>query len=162
MKKLYILSLVFIAACGVQQENDPSKKQNFTRTEVGEILNEILTEGGKNLPYQTAANKSWKLEHTDLKITVNFEKHIISGTATLTLSPYFYIQDSLVLDAKKMDVFDVRFAQQNGAQNGPAPEKINWKYTDSMHLVLKFKEKFTSNQKVKISIDYQANPERQV
>lgn len=162
MKKLYILSLVFIAACGVQQENDPSKKQNFTRTEVGEILNEILTEGGKNLPYQTAANKSWKLEHTDLKITVNFEKHIISGTATLTLSPYFYIQDSLVLDAKKMDIFDVRFAQQNGAQNGPAPEKISWKYVDSMHLVLKFKEKFTSNQKVKISIDYQANPERQV
>lgn len=155
------LTTLFLA-CGGPKNSVDGEKQIFTRQEVGEILNNILYAGGKDLPYQAPEDKPWKLNHTDLDIHVNFENHTLSGTATLILSPYYYLQDSLVLDAKKMDIFDVRLANQNGITNGPAPEKIEYHYTDSLHLIIKFKEKYSANQKVEISIDYQANPDRKV
>lgn len=150
------------AACGGPKNSVEGEKQNFTRQEVGEILNNILAAGGKDLPYQAPADKPWVLNHTDLDISVDFDKHTINGTATLTLQPYYYLQDSLVLDAKKMDIFDVRLSNQNGAPTGPAPEKLNYTYNDSLHLIIKFKENYTANQKIQISIDYQANPDRKV
>ena len=165
MKTNYILAFTLatlFVACGGPKTVVDGEKQIFTRQEVGEIINNILYAGGKDLPYQAPADKPWTLNHTDLDISVDFEKHTINGTATLTLQPYYYSQDSLVLDAKKMDIFDVRLTSQNGTSNGPAPEKLNFRYSDSLHLIIKFKENYTANQKVQISIDYQANPDRKV
>ena len=66
-----------------------------------------------DVPYQNPADKVWQLIHTDLNLTFNWADRTVQGTAILKLKPYFYAQDSLVLDAKAMDILSVEINQPN-------------------------------------------------
>ncbi len=113
-----------------------------------------------DVPYQNPADKVWQLMHTDLNLTFNWADRTVQGTAILKLKPYFYAQDSLVLDAKAMDILSVEINQPKS--EGPPPEKLNFSYTDSQHLVIHFKTIQMPFGPVEIKINYIANPEREL
>ena len=145
----YILfgALIFISACGSSKkmslenwESDSNiEKTLYTSEEVDEIVTAILNSEQKDRPYQAPADKIWQLGHTDLQIKVNFKDKTLDGNATLSLKPYYYPQQELILDAKGMDIFAVELAEQNGPQtNQPKPDPLIWSYTDSLHLHIRF------------------------
>jgi len=116
-------------------------------------------------PFQTSAEKVWDLIHTDLSLKVNFDSSSVEGYATLTLKPHFYSQDSLVLDAVNMEIYEVltHFEESKSGVNGsnvftPPPTRLKFNYRQNKKLVVYFNEIIIANQPVSIRIQYSATP----
>lgn len=57
--------------------------------------------------YRATATKTHQIKHTKLDVRFDFEKAWMYGKEWLTLQPYFYAADSVVLDAKGMEIKEV-------------------------------------------------------
>ena len=92
---LIVFGFIFITACKSTKETVLSKD--------GTLLDEIEVVGTKH-PYRPSAERTNDLIHTALNVGFDWNKQYLFGEATLTLSPYFYPTDEVVLDAKGMDI----------------------------------------------------------
>jgi len=57
--------------------------------------------------YNPERTRHFKLKHTKLEVSFNWEKQHLNGIATLTMQPYFFPQDSVILDAKGFDLHEI-------------------------------------------------------
>lgn len=110
--------------------------------------------------YQSSATRYWDLEHTEINIHFNFEERSTYGFARLILHPHFYPTDSLILDAKGMEIKDVLlidspWTEVKSKQKYSSPK---WVYSDSSKLRIYFSNTFNRNQKVQIEVHYAAYP----
>ena len=85
-------------------------------------------------PYQPSHASLWDLKHTDLKVRFNFDVRKLYGTAKITLTLRFYPTDSVVLDAKHLDIESVTLIVPGKSQ------KLNFDYRDSMKLIVHLPE----------------------
>ena len=107
------------------------------------------------IPFQNPPDKTWELIKTDLSLQLDWTNRKIHGTAILELQPYFYKQDSLVLDAIVMDFKTISvLGSKNTADYTP---KIN--YSDSNKLVIYLAKSYEAKEKIQLKIEYTANPE---
>ena len=91
------------------------------------------------------------LLHTTLRVSFDWQKQHLLGQAELTLKPYFYPQNTLVLDAKGFDIHSVSL--KNGNNTSPL------KYTyDGMKLTINLNKTYTRDEKFIVEIDYTAKP----
>ncbi|MDW3211659.1 MAG: M1 family aminopeptidase [Reichenbachiella sp.] len=140
MKYTKCLSLIFgilffVQNKGVTQSNSEGE------TISGDLMeSELLT-------YKGSASRIWDLLHTDLAVSFDWEKRYLNGTATLDLSPLFYEQESLVLDAKGMDIHSV-------SVNGKANE---FEY-DGWEMLIPLSKTHTRKDTIQVIIDYTAKP----
>src|SRR5882724_3059528 len=74
--------------------------------------------------YNASATRVNDLIHTKLEINFNWERSQLNGKATLDVKPYFYPTDTLVLDAKGMDIKEVSMIV-NGEY-----KKVEYKYNN--------------------------------
>ena len=58
--------------------------------------------------FQSSATRHWDLLHTRLDIGFDMEMEYVLGEAELILTPYFYSQNEVVLDAKGMELHGLR------------------------------------------------------
>lgn len=65
----------------------------------------------KDAPYRASAKRTHDLLHTQLDIRLDWKKRHLIGKATLTLQPYFYASNHLVLDAKGFDIHQVALVE---------------------------------------------------
>ncbi|MGV3504006.1 MAG: M1 family aminopeptidase [Adhaeribacter sp.] len=101
--------------------------------------------------YNPSETMLFDLQHTRLRVKFDWQKQYLLGEATLTLRPYFYPQQSLVLDAKGMDIHQVRLA-------GPEAEK-DLQYTyDNSKLRITLGKTYTRNETLQVFIAYTAKP----
>ena len=89
------------------------------------------------------------LIHTKLEVNFNWEKSQLNGKATITAKQHFHSSDSLILDAKGMDIKKVEIG-------GKA---ASYTYVDSLKLRIKLDKKYNRDEKFTISIEYVAKPE---
>ena len=89
------------------------------------------------------------LIHTKLEVNFNWAKSQLNGLATITAKPHFHASDSLVLDAKGMDIKKV---EMNG-------KVLNYVYNDSLTLHIKLDRSYTRDEKFTLKIDYVAKPD---
>lgn len=164
LSTLAIASMVFMCSCFGPRSTSPKNTKNNDNSDelISNEIQNILNNDISTLPYQATNDKAWKLINTDLDLSFDWKNRTASGTAILTLEPYFYPQNSLVINAKAMDIHSIQFYSQNGNNNGPAPENINYTYSDSENIIIQFKEYYLPNNPIKIQIAYTANPERKV
>ncbi|WP_183906650.1 M1 family metallopeptidase [Rufibacter immobilis] len=102
-------------------------------------------------PYQPAAERLVDLLHTTLKVRFDWAKQHLLGEATLTLKPYFYPQDSVVLDAKGFDIHKVTLLK--GRQEVP----LQYAY-DQYRLTLRLGQRYTRKDTLQLFISYTAKP----
>lgn len=102
-----------------------------------------------NTSYRAASNKEFKLLHTDLELEPDWDNKTLKGRVILSLHPYYYEQDSIVLDAQFMDIFSVQILSDD----------IDFEY-DSIKLKVFLNETVSRNDTIELCIDYQANPEK--
>ena len=88
------------------------------------------------------------LVHTKLEVNFNWEKSQLNGKATITAKQHFYASDSLILDAKGMDIKKVEL--------GGKP--LYYSYKDSLKLRIKLDKKYTRDEKFTLVIDYVSKP----
>ena len=91
------------------------------------------------------------LVHTKLDVTFDYAKSYLNGKEWLTLKPHFYPTDSVLLDAKGMDIKQV--SMMKGLNKSPL------KYTyDNMQLNIKLDKTYTRNDKYTLYIEYTSKP----
>ncbi len=102
--------------------------------------------------YRATAEKINDLVHTKLDARFDYSKSYLYGKAWLTLKPHFYPTDSLLLDAKGMDIKQV--AVVKGGKNIPI------KYTyDSLFLNINLDKTYKRDESYTVYIDYTAKPD---
>lgn len=132
------ITVLFLSACGTSR-----KVQHIT-------LDEITVSANKAdyALYRGSATRVWDIINTNLALSFNLNEKTANGTATLTLHPYFYATDTLVLDAKSMQIDSVALI------NGPKP---TYTYEDDS-LTIRFAKKFRNTDTIQLLIKYKAMP----
>ncbi len=104
--------------------------------------------------FNPSRERRWDLLHTRLDARLDFTRHELSGTAQLDLTPLFYAQDSLVLDAKGMLIDRVELVLPTGRR------ALSFAYPDSMRLAIALPSTYTAEQRLTVAIAYTARPDR--
>ncbi len=110
------------------------------------------------------ADTSWKkilreshpkvndLVHTKLEARFDYTKSYLYGKVWITLKPHFYNTDSLLLDAKVMDIKEVSLVK------GAAKSKLKYTYDDA-ELRITLDRTYRNNESYTIYIDYVSKPD---
>ncbi len=97
------------------------------------------------------------LLHTQLDLRFDPSKRQAAGTATLRLTPWFYPQDSLVLDAKGFLIESVTLLDTNRAKPGATP--LPYRYADGRKLRIGLPRTYTRRDTFTVQIRYTARPD---
>jgi aminopeptidase N len=151
MKKKIIFCVAFSAilfACGVSKNTskDTVSSEN-TNNNTPENFNDSVEEIATRERYHGSETKYFDLIHTKLAVKFDWKKSYLYGTEWLSVKPHFYTQDSLVLDAKSMDIQSVKM-------NG---NSLKFKYDTSL-LTIYLNRPYTKNETLMVQIDYTAKP----
>ncbi|HYO21386.1 MAG TPA: M1 family metallopeptidase [Flavisolibacter sp.] len=101
--------------------------------------------------YRATPERINDLVHTKLDAKFDYSKQQLNGKAWITLKPHFYPTDSLVLDAKGMDIREVAVAK------GGRSNKLQYTY-DGMFLNIDLDRTYRHTEAYTIYIDYTAKP----
>lgn len=101
--------------------------------------------------YQPSYHKTNELVHTKLDVKFDFEKTWLYGKAWITLKPHFYPVDSVVLDAKGMEIKKVSIEESTSM-------KDVWYTYDGMQLSIKLDKTYDRDHSYVIYIDYISRP----
>lgn len=100
---------------------------------------------------QETPRKYFDLLHTDLDLKPLWEKHQMEGKATLTLVPYFYKQNKLILDIRYLDIHKVELKSKI---NKP----LEFQYSKSK-LEITLDKFYTNKDTFTVVINYTAHPD---
>ncbi len=146
---LFITSFLF--SCGIKDNSNNPIPEEIVEEGPDESWEgtEILEEEIYNpAPYQATETVYTDLIHTKLAVDFNWEESRMNGVATITAKPHFYPSDSIILDAKGMDIL---YVKKDGTD-------LKYTYTDDL-LRIKLGKTYTRNDKYTIEIKYVAKPE---
>lgn len=105
----------------------------------------------KPSPYNPERTKYFNLDNTLLKVSFDWEKQHLLGEATLTISPYFYAQDKVILDAKGFDIHTVKVSAK-GKELSPKFEYNGKKLTIFLD------QPYQKGEVLNVFINYTAKP----
>jgi aminopeptidase N len=133
MKKIALFACLFLAFTLQAQTKTAQEDSSWKQT------------------YRAVATKTNNLKHTKLIASFNYEKSQMNGEVWLKLQPHFYPTNSLVLDAKAMDIKEVILIK------GAAKAKLNYTY-DSLQLHIDLDKTYTAKESYNIYIKDIARP----
>ncbi len=102
-------------------------------------------------PYHSSQKRDMDLIHTELDVQPVWQNQQLNGKATLTLSPYFYPQDSLILDAKGFKIQQIKLLKNDTAL------ALAYSY-DSELIDIQLDRRYHRKDTLKLKINYTANP----
>lgn len=101
--------------------------------------------------YRASRTRDFDLLHTALDLSFDYEKEWVNGEAILTLKPYFFDQNELVLDAKDFEIHALSLKEDSGERD------LNYKYNTKQ--ITAFLPRFYSaNDTIQLKIKYTAKP----
>lgn len=98
--------------------------------------------------YRASATKYWELAHTAIDIHFNLPERTADGIADLSMHPYYYDMDSVVLNAKSMKIKQVL-----DGNNKP----LTFTY-DSLKLCIRLPKTYTKSDTLLLKISYVSMP----
>jgi len=101
--------------------------------------------------YRESYPKINDLVHTKLEVKFDYDKAYLYGKEWLTLQPHFYPTDSVLLDAKGMEIKEVSLIR------GTAKTPLKYKY-DGMQVNIKLDRLYTAKEKYTLYFDYTSKP----
>lgn len=103
--------------------------------------------------YKASATRKFDLLHTELHVSFDWEKREMPGRALLTLTPYFYPQHVLTLDAKAFALHKVALLEAGKIRD------LDYSY-DSLSLIIPLPRIYKKGDTLKLLIEYTARPEK--
>lgn len=95
------------------------------------------------------ATKEFNLIDTKLDLSFNFEDQTVNGEAWITLTPHFKSTNKLQLDAKKMNIYEVKHKN-----------KVLEFYNSGSKLNIELPKIYTKNDTLTLYIKYKGNPNK--
>ena len=162
LKQILMMCLPLAFACaptspqftGSTQEFESIDKQiqkNITPYQIDDQADDEITKVQLPKFKREEKTKHFQLHHTQLQVSFDWQKQYMNGMATLTLSPYLYPQDSIVLDAKGFSIHEVNLLENNKST------KLRYQY-DQKKLRLYLPETRTQKDTFQVFIKYTAKP----
>lgn len=142
---IYFL-LILLSSCGIRNEEIEIDNPVEVVDVEEEIVEEEIVEGRP--VYHASEPILTDLIHTKLEVNFNWAKSRMNGIATITAKPHFYSSDSLILDAKGMDIHLVKMGEKTLIYN-----------YDSSFLRIKLDKNYSRNDKYTVQISYTAKPD---
>ena len=105
------------------------------------------------LPYQASATRTMDLLHMDLDLRFDWKSQQVIGKAKLRLTPYFYPQKIVVLDAQ-----DFEFGRVAWMHKGQL-ETLSYRY-DNQEIQIYLPEEASVEDTVALEVNYVAFPEK--
>lgn len=166
---IFLFSLLLVASgCKKKDELSRSERESAVREMANKDLENqqaqnATTEETQDAPppprwapveteYRPSETIRHDLVHTQLDVRFDWEKRYLLGQAWLTLKPYFYASDSLVLDAKGFDINAVEVLNPEGAN-----KSLSYDY-DGLKLLIQMDRTYQRNEEFTVYIDYTAKP----
>ncbi len=106
----------------------------------------------ESFPYRATRTLQHDLIHTRLEVSFDWKNHYLMGIATLELRPYFYPQDTLVLDAKNFEIHSVAMLENDKAK------PLKYQYNGEQ-VTIALGRVFTNNESYFIQMEYTAKPD---
>ncbi len=153
---IYTLLILFAGSCKISDK----PVVDATETDVAVVDDLVLKDSvpAQQPPvfYQPKDYKESRIQkndiiHTKLDVSFDWAKQHLLGIATLEVKPYFYPQNSLLLDAKGFDIHEVVLLN-NGTNTN-----LEYEY-DNLKLDIALDKEYTRNEKFTIQIKYTAKP----
>src|SRR6476661_8888470 len=101
--------------------------------------------------YRESSPKVNDLVHTKLDVRFDYDKAWMYGKEWVTLQPHFYPVDSVVLDAKGMEIKEISLV------NGTAKTPLKYSY-DGMQVTVRLNRIYKAAEKYTLYIDYISKP----
>ena len=102
--------------------------------------------------YRATPTKYSTMIHTKLEANIDFQKAQLNGKVWLTLRPFFYSTDSVVLDAKGMDIHEVALWSTNGQKTA-----LRYQYNNAQ-LTVRLNKTYKSSENYVLYVRYTAKP----
>ncbi len=154
---ILIVSVITLFGCSVNKKTNDSTVVTETVEQPDqdkELINDvpppvIVEDVIQERPlYQATETVLTDLIHTKLEVDFNWENQTMNGIAWITAQPHFYSSDSLILDAKGMDINSVSIGSM----------LLNFTYADDF-LRIQLNRVYSREEKYTVMIDYVAKPE---
>ncbi len=101
--------------------------------------------------YKASRTREFDLLHVDLALSFDFENQFVNGEALLTLKPYFYSQNELVLDAQDFDIHSFSLII------GDEETELNYRY-NTQRITAYLPESYSAEDTLSVRIKYTAKP----
>lgn len=150
--RLSLLLMLFLEACKATEVITAQPDESVRQDSVSITPPEETSFKEEAYPYRPSRTLRHDLIHTKLEVSFDWQKHYLNGIATLELRPYFYPQDTLILDAKNFDIHSVSLLENNESR------PLNYSY-DGKQMSIALGKSFPSNVNYFIKIDYTAKPD---
>jgi aminopeptidase N len=99
-------------------------------------------------PYQPAKDRDWDLLHTKLDLSFDWKREVVKGIATLTMTPLFYEQDTVRLDARGFEVHSIKVNDKS----------VNLFQTAATQIIIPLFNPVKRGQEITVVVDYSAHP----
>jgi aminopeptidase N len=147
MKQFFFV--LSVAACVFQLSCDTSKK-TITQYKTMDSIVVSATNNPMDI-YRASRPLYWDITHTRVALTFNLPARTAMGKEWLRLRPYFYATDSVVLDARSMQIDSVMMVQ------GVTLVPLRFTYQND-ELKIKLDKVYTRDESVTLYIKYKAMP----
>ncbi len=112
---------------------------------------QIMEDSSWKTNYRGFATKENDLVHTKLAASFDYQKSQMNGEVWIKLHPHFYPTNTLVLDAKEMDIHQVSIVANN------TNKKLTYTY-DKLLLTIQLDKMYKASEQYTIYIKYTAKP----
>lgn len=150
---IFLISSIFaLTSCKSFKKNPPSEvavsqEVNSTDDVIIDNLDEPILPVSRPV-YQPTETVLTDLIHTKLEVNFDWSKSRMNGIATITAKPHFYPSDSLILDAKGMDILSVFLNNQ----------ALEYTYKNDF-LKIKLNKEYKRTENYTVQITYVAKPD---
>jgi len=144
-----IVATFFISCSTAKKVTTPGDEPAFETGEEYIDAAEDMASPDTMFPYRPARQRDWDLLHTALDLSFDWEKQNVIGTAILKLTPLFYPQQLLNVDADRFQVKSLYLFGKPYDDFKISDDKI------SIHLPRPYKK----GEEVTVTINYVAHPQ---
>jgi len=149
MQKLFLfVAVVSLTGCMIGKSSGPEvllEEEFVVSSESTQEPEELLVKRPNYHPSETILTD---LVHTKLEVNFDWEKTRMNGVASISAHQHFYASDSLILDAKGMDINSVKMDGKN----------LTYSY-DNSFLRINLGRLYNRTEVYTVVIDYVAKPE---
>ena len=148
------LPIIFAVAVASIIQACSSFKPIAEEVEIVELDTLVVDSDNPRDIYRASETRINDLLHTKLEVSFNWDSAFLYGKSTLTLKPYYFPTDTVVLDAKGFQIHNVALLDEIGKKT-----QLNYDY-DSSFLKIQLDRKYTRKDTYQLFIDYTAMPNK--